>query len=41
MAEKQPDIQKDSLESILIESIHTLVYEKDINKALNCFLETI
>ena len=41
MAEKQPDIQKDSLESILIESIHTLVYEKDINTALNCFLETI
>ena len=32
---------KDSLEVILIESIHTLVYEKDINVALKCFLETI
>ena len=41
MAEKQPGRQNDSLESILIESIHTLVYEKDINTALNCFLETI
>lgn len=41
MAERKPDRQKDSLESILIESIHTLVYEKDINTALNCFLETI
>ncbi len=33
--------KNDSLESILIESIHTLVYEKDINTALNCFLGTI
>lgn len=41
MAERKPDRQKDSLESILIESIHTLVYEKDINTALDCFLETI
>lgn len=41
MAERQSGRQNDSLESILIESIHTLVYEKDINTALNCFLETI
>lgn len=33
--------KNDSLEVILIESIHTLVYEKDINVALKCFLETI
>lgn len=41
MTEKGIGIQNDSLESILIESIHTLVYEKDINEALNCFLRTI
>lgn len=43
MIEKQRDRQSNSnsLESILIESIHTLVYEKDINVALDCFLETI
>lgn len=38
---RQGSEQKDSLETILIESIHTLVYEKDINVALNRFLETI
>lgn len=41
MAEIQNDRENDSLEIILIESIHILVYEKDINVALNCFLETI
>lgn len=41
MAKQQIDWQNDSLETILIESIHTLVYEKDINVALDCFLETI
>lgn len=41
MKEKQSSRKNNSLESILIESIHTLVYEKDINVALNCFLETI
>lgn len=41
MLEKQSCGQNGSLESILIESIHTLVYEKDINVALNRFLETI
>ena len=41
MAEKQSNRQRGTLEAILIESIHTLVYEKDINVALNCFLETI
>lgn len=38
---RQSGGQNDSLENILIESIHTLVYEKDINVALNRFLETI
>lgn len=41
MTEMQSSRWNGSLESILIESIHTLVYEKDINVALNCFLETI
>ncbi len=41
MTEKEIGRQNGSLESILIESIHTLVYEKDINEALNCFLRTI
>lgn len=41
MAEMQNGRENDSLEIILIESIHILVYEKDINVALNCFLETI
>lgn len=41
MEERQNGRQDDSLAIILIESIHTLVYEKDINVALNCFLETI
>lgn len=41
MAGRQDGRQSRSLETILIESIHTLVYEKDINVALNCFLETI
>ena len=41
MAGKQTKLREDSLEAILIESIHTLVYEKDSNVALNCFLETI
>lgn len=38
---KQGGGREDSLEIILIESIRTLVYEKDINLALNRFLETI
>lgn len=41
MAGRQNNRQNDSLDTILIESIHTLVYEKDINVALDCFLETI
>ncbi len=41
MAGKEIGRNRDSLESILIESIHTLVYEKDINTALNRFLQTI
>jgi diguanylate cyclase (GGDEF)-like protein len=41
MAEMRNGRQEDSLETILIESLHILVYEKDINTALNCFLETI
>lgn len=41
MLEKKNGGQERSLEGILIESIHTLVYEKDINLALNRFLETI
>lgn len=41
MKERQNGRRDDSLAIILIESIHTLVYEKDINVALNCFLETI
>lgn len=41
MAKQQNSWQNDSLATILIESIHTLVYEKDINVALDCFLETI
>lgn len=41
MAKQQNNWQNDSLATILIESIHTLVYEKDINVALGCFLETI
>jgi len=39
--DKRDNRNNDSLELILIESIHTLVYEKDINTALNCFLGTI
>lgn len=41
MKKMQNGREYDSLEIILIESIHILVYEKDINVALNCFLETI
>lgn len=41
MIEKQLCEEKNCLEAILMKSIHTLVYEKDINVALSCFLETI
>lgn len=41
MMKNQDGEWKGSLEPILIESIHTLAYEKDINVALNRFLETI
>lgn len=41
MAKKQSCRKEDTLETILIKSIHTLVYEKDIRVAMNCFLKTI
>ena len=41
MTGQKNSIENNSLETILIKSIHTLVYEKDINIALGHFLETI